>query len=125
MRRKRAMKSPVPDCGNRDTSWQICPDCYTGIDSSTTAELKRAEEEKDASYGKVSQEEYLRLVNVVRDIEMEIEEASNDPEMNLYVNTALWLDMEGHLHVHYHGKCSVCGLEIKKVIDAKLVEDAE
>jgi hypothetical protein len=71
-------------------AWRVCPKC-----------LQKAENKKESSYGKVSEEQYLRILSELDNLKDEdIETLREDYEM--------FTNYEGKFYVSYSCSCSVC-----------------
>lgn len=74
-------------------AWRECPRCKDQL-----------EEILKNSYGKVSAEEYLRIVSETED---RIEETPFREDYEIL------MDDEGEFYINYHGECTQCGLKHK------------
>lgn len=81
-------------------SWSVCPRC----DDKIKKEYKKASDEIENSYGKVSLEEYRNLVDKLKNIK-KVEECGN----NLREDYELGIKLSGLFYVNYSGYCTVCG----------------
>lgn len=83
-------------------NWTICPKCRVEVSRKV-----------DSAYGKVSEEEYLRLV-----------EANKNKDRNPTLSEYYWLgvDKEGTFKVNYSCYCTVCDFkyEYKTEIDVSI-----
>jgi len=71
-------------------AWRTCPNC-----------LKKAENKKEVSYGKVSEEEYLRVV-------LELEDLKDQEVQTLREDYEMFTDEDGQFYASYSCSCSMC-----------------
>lgn len=80
-------------------NWRICPKC-TGINE---AAYEASRKEITESYGKVSAEEYLRLVSIAPKPPIHLETLREDYEIGTFE--------DGEFLVNYSCYCSACKFE--------------
>lgn len=71
-------------------AWRVCPKC-----------LNKAQKKKESSYGKVSEEEYLRVL-------LELDNLENHETETLREDYEIFTDEDGLFYVSYSCSCSVC-----------------
>ncbi len=90
-------------------NWGKCPKCIKEAD----AEQASLKSKADSSYGKVTQGEWLALIDRV----------DNPPELEhtLREDYECWIDSSGKFFIHYRAHCRECGFKHNFKKDEMLV----
>jgi hypothetical protein len=84
-------------------AWRVCPKC-----------LQKAETKRESSYGKVTEEEYLRIC-------LELDSFENGDTETLREDYECWTDEGGTFRVSYSCSCSVCKLHYEYKFEKDLL----
>lgn len=81
-------------------AWRICPRCADNLELEKQKKRKQVEQ----FYGKVSPEEFLRLISEADDFD------DAEPKPTFREDYEILMQSDGEFYVKYHGQCDVCNL---------------
>jgi hypothetical protein len=81
-------------------NWTVCPQCRKNVEK----RIDKLEEKLKSSYGKVSQEEYSRMVDSLK----EQMETINELDRTLREDWDLNMDDDGEIYIKYSCSCIQC-----------------
>jgi hypothetical protein len=82
-------------------NWAICPRCIKRAEADRAAQIAAT----GASYGKVSEQEYVEAVKAIRDVNPEDFRTFRE-------DYEICGAKDGEVTVSYSGSCSVCGISL-------------
>ena len=88
-------------------AWRVCPKC-----------LRSSEKKKELSYGKVSEEEYLRIL-------VELDSLKDDDTQTLREDYEMFTDSDGVFYLKYSCSCSVCHFHFEYTYQKDLLNETD
>lgn len=90
-------------------AWQVCPQCSNGLHK----EIEDVRTDMTESYGKVTADEFLYLIEKLAKLERDAEKAGDDFRQHTFrEDYEIYGAETGTLTVSYHGQCTECGLKL-------------
>ena len=88
-------------------AWRVCPKC-----------LQSSEKKKESSYGKVSEEEYLRIL-------VELDSLKDDDTRTMREDYEIFTDSDGVFYLKYSCNCSVCHFHFEYKYQKDLLNETD